>query len=139
MAKNDIPGISTKLYGLLKPLDSPLRKRAIKAALTMLGEEDADLGSDDPIKRPEGRGDDAGHGNLPTRAKSWMNSEKVTADELGHVFDLENGAEIIASHVPGKSKKEQTIILFSSRSSSQCICRNAHRRRGSVPCKIYVD
>jgi hypothetical protein len=112
MTKDDIAGISTKLYALLKPLDSPMRKRAIRAALTMLGEEDADSGLDDLGKKREDRRDGGDHVNLPTRARSWMKSEKVTAEELGHVFDLENGAEIIASHAPGKNKKEQTINAY---------------------------
>jgi hypothetical protein len=113
MAKDDIAGISTKLYGLLKPLDSPMRKRAIRAALTMLGDEDDDLASGDVEKKREDRSDGGGdHAGLPARARSWMRAEKVTVNELGHVFDLENDAQIIASHAPGGNKREQTINAY---------------------------
>jgi hypothetical protein len=115
MAKDNIAGISTKLYGLLKPLDSQLRKRAIRAALTMLGDEDADLGSDNTSKGHEDRGDGGNGGGrtgFPPRAKSWMNAEKIAADELGHVFDLEHETEIIASRVPGKNTKDRTINAY---------------------------
>lgn len=39
MAKKDVAAITTKLYGLLKPLESEDRQRVVGAALTLLGEQ----------------------------------------------------------------------------------------------------
>ena len=56
MAKSEITSISTKLHDLLEPLDPALRKRAIRAALMMLGDEDLEP---DPIKK-KGKNDEGG-------------------------------------------------------------------------------
>ena len=48
MAKIDIPSVASKLYELLEPLEPPMRKPAVKATLTMLGDDDVDLESENP-------------------------------------------------------------------------------------------
>ncbi len=112
MAKDDIPTVSTKLYGLLKPLTPEKRQWAIKAAYAMLGE--AAPASETPKQReeqtPAGGGGDS---KLPARVKSWMKTHGVADNMLSNVFHVEDGkAEITASHAQGKNAKEQTINTY---------------------------
>jgi hypothetical protein len=111
MAKSEITGISVRLFELLEPLEPAMRKRAIKAALTMLGEEDTEVEPEKPKKKTEEAS--GGDSNLPTNAKTWMRANGITAEHLGHVFHIEGGtAAIIASEAPGKNGKEKTINAY---------------------------
>jgi len=110
MTKTDLPTVSTKLYELLEPLDPPLRKRAIKAALTMLGDDDGDV---EPTKKAEQKSDDSDNSDLPAKARSWMKTHKVSQDQLDLMFHVENGvADVIAADAPGKNGKEKTINCY---------------------------
>ena len=110
MTKLDLPAVSTKLYELLEPLDPPMRKRAIKAVLTMLGDDDSDI---EPDKTNKQKPDDGGDLDLPAKARNWMKTYRVTQDQLDHVFHVENGvADVISAKAPGKNGKEKTINSY---------------------------
>jgi hypothetical protein len=114
MAKVSIPAVATKVHDLLEPLEPGQRKLAISAALVMLGDTPVEEQRTPGGHSKPGAGGDGGdgHAGLPARARSWMKAEGITANELSHVFDLENGAEIIASRAPGKNAKAQTINAY---------------------------
>lgn len=54
MAKKDISSITTRVYGLLKPLESEDRQRVVAAALTLLGERARQETSDDRTSEETG-------------------------------------------------------------------------------------
>jgi hypothetical protein len=102
----DIPAVTTELYNLLKPLDTSERKRIIKAALTMLGDDTVDI---ETKKTSEPEDQDS---TLPAKAKAWMKKYDVTEEQLGHVFHTDGGAEVIAAVAPGKNVKQKTINAY---------------------------
>ncbi len=116
-SKSEIPTVATKLHDLLYPLDSAKRKLAIRAALTMLG-DDGDVVGEEKSKKgnKERHSDDddaAFDGGLHARAKAWKKSHQVSDDALSQVFHVENGAvEIIVSAAPGNNAKAQTINTY---------------------------
>jgi hypothetical protein len=107
-AATDIASTTTDLFKLLEPLEPELRKRAIKAALTMLGDDAAVTEA-----KPKGGGaaDDVGEdiGDLNTKTRTWMRQNNLTAEQLSHSFQ---GTEIIAHQIPGANKQEQTLNTY---------------------------
>lgn len=85
----------------LSGLSSEERKRAVQAAMTLLGEE--------PIKTSLQIEEVAiGTEHLNTRVRAWMKQNEISMDQLQQAFLIENGnAEVIAT-IPGSNKKEQT-------------------------------
>ena len=106
----DIPSVATSLYTLLQPLQSEDRKRVIKAALTMLG-DDAALGDAGKVvhKEIEQHQSDS---TLPVKVTAWMKKYDITEEQLGHVFHLGSNHEVIAAEAPGSSSKQQTINAY---------------------------
>lgn len=105
----DLKTLVGNLYDLLEPVDPVDRKKAIKAALTMLGEID-DTGSGKAPKQEEADDEEL---SFPQKARQWMRKYGVTEEHLDHVFHVENGtAEIIAHEAPGSSAKQQTINAY---------------------------
>jgi hypothetical protein len=106
----DIPAVTTNLYKLLQPLQSEERKRVIKAALAMLGDDTS------VANQNSERGGDAvddGDSDLPVKARQWMKKYDVTQERLNHVFHIENGStEVIAHEAPGSSMKTMTINAY---------------------------
>jgi hypothetical protein len=106
----DIPAVTTNLYNLLQPLQSEERKRVIKAALTMLGD---DISVVNQNSEKGGDGDADGDSDLPVKARQWTKQHAVTQEHLNHVFHIENGgAEVIAHKAPGSSMKAMTINAY---------------------------
>jgi hypothetical protein len=91
---------------ILTPLPAEERTRVVRAAMVLLGESHSTSDIDvDPS---------AGSvGNLQPRARMWLKQNSITNDQLQQVFHLSDGAlEVIAPHLPGKSKKEQTYNAY---------------------------
>lgn len=107
MAHEQQIGAVTKVVDALTPFSSEERHRVIQAALAILGEVQArgvDSASDEASRAV---------GGLPPRARAWMKQNGVTSDAIQQVFHLADGrAEIIASQLPGNSKKEQTYNAY---------------------------
>lgn len=109
MTKNDLAGVCTKIYQLLEPLDANDRKRAVNAALALLGDASGDVGAQPPGSGLPPSGQDA----LPMRAASWMRSNAVSKEQLNQVFHIQEGkVEVIAAQSPGASKKVQTVNAY---------------------------
>jgi hypothetical protein len=108
MARNNSVDAMTKLVEILTPLPSEERARVIRAALVLLGEAQSEPPSiADTTGGPEGRLDE--HIQLPPRARAWIKQNGISDAELQQVFLIADGrVEVIASHMPGKNKKEQT-------------------------------
>src|SRR5258708_6246461 len=86
----------------LTPLESEERKRAVHAAMTLLGEE--------AIKLPQAvveQNEPAGAETLTPRAKTWMRQNDLSMDELQQMFHIEGGTVEIIAEIPGKNNKEK--------------------------------
>jgi len=107
MAHEQQIGAVTKIIDALTPFSSEERHRVIQAALAILGEvqvRSVDSASDETSRVV---------GDLPPRARAWMQQNSVTSDGLLQVFHLADGkVEVIASQLPGSSKKEQTYNAY---------------------------
>lgn len=85
----------------LSPLSSEERKRAVQAAMTLLGEETIKASA--PIEEVA-----IGTERLSTRTRAWMKQNEISMDKLQQTFLIDNdNAEVIAT-IPGSNKKEQT-------------------------------
>jgi hypothetical protein len=106
--------IVTEIVELLTPIESEERHRVIQACLTLLGET---FSASTPTAAGSGTNPAGDEGDeLPTmlpRARSWMKQNGISLDELQQVFHLEDGsADVIASEIPGKNKKEKTYNAY---------------------------
>jgi hypothetical protein len=86
----------------LTPLGSEERKRAVHAAMTLLG-EDAIKQLSASVEQNEPEGAEA----LSPRARTWMRQNDLSMDELQQVFHIENGTVEIIAEIPGKSNREK--------------------------------
>lgn len=113
MPKIKTTDVLTNIVDLLEPIESEERMRIINAALVLLGETatPAKLGI---AGTALDNGDFGGNlGELPPRARAWMKQHGLSGGELEQVFNVVDGvAEVIASHMPGKNKKEQTYSAY---------------------------
>ncbi len=97
----------SKLVAILEPLPSEDRMRIMRAAAVLLGE--VPLSGSVKTSATEVDGNDGDLDTLSPRARTWMKQNSLKVEELQQVFHVE-GQEVavIASHMPGKDKKEQT-------------------------------
>jgi len=96
----------TTIVDALTPFSSEERHRIIRAALAFLGEAPptAPTAPEEPVHAL---------GDLPPRARAWLKQNGVASEDLLQSFHLADGnAELIASQLPGKSKKEQTYSAY---------------------------
>ncbi len=109
MSKTKKTDVLTSIVDLLEPMESDDRVRIINAALALLGESVAPtkVGTETIAE------DTANLGELPPRARMWMKQHGLSSSELEQVFTIVDGvAEVSASHIPGKNKKEQTLNAY---------------------------
>ncbi|MCK1337348.1 hypothetical protein IVB38_15245 [Bradyrhizobium sp. 38] len=116
---DDFKNLVTGLYDLLVPItDTELRKRAVKSALMMLG-EDASFVERRSTGGVSGGGatadhhDSEDHGPLNAKARTWMRQNKVSEDQLGDVFHVDGEAvDIIAHTIPGESLSDRVVNTY---------------------------
>jgi len=110
MAKPALSAVLTHLYELLEPLDTSERRRAVRAAFALLGEESVDL---EPESAGVVTGQQHGGTSLPQKAQTWMRGNSISMEQLNQVFHIEKDkVEIIAAHSPGASVKIQTVNAY---------------------------
>jgi hypothetical protein len=110
MAKNKPIDAMTKIVSILTALPSEERVRVVRAAMVMLGETQSTETVAGGIESETTAG---GLTTISPRARAWMKQNGVVADELQQVFHMtESGADVIAAHIPGKNKKEQTYNAY---------------------------
>jgi hypothetical protein len=105
-------GETTKVVEILRPLSSEDRARVIHAAMVLLGDVESrhpsTLDAADTVEPEAGK-----LGALPQRARVWMKQYGISESQIQQVFHIADGAaEVIAVHVPGKNKKEQTYNAY---------------------------
>jgi hypothetical protein len=111
----DLKTLVAGLYDLLEPVESADRKKAIKAVMAMLG-DDAPIADQKPGKGTDVGGnedDDDDNSDFNAKARTWMSRNKVTADEIAHVFHVDGETvDVIIDTVPGNNTKAQAINAY---------------------------
>jgi hypothetical protein len=111
MAKG-IAEATTKIYEQLERLPAEERRRAVDAALTMLGESPtstklsggAEGGAEEPSPESDG---------FSGAARALIKKHSIDTAALAEMFHLENGkVQLILAGPLGKSKKEQTLNTY---------------------------
>jgi hypothetical protein len=108
-----LPDIVANLYKLLEPLEPADRRKVVKSALTLLGEDSTGL------EAPNAGGAGAGSvdsGTFGTKATRWMNQNRIDESAVSEIFHKEGTEiQIIAHDVPGDGKrgKSQNCYLLS--------------------------
>lgn len=91
----------------LTPLGSDDRRRAIQAAMTLLGEEEI------RPSRPEHEATSVSDsGSLPGRAVSWMRQNELSLEQLQHAFLIADGSVEIITQPPGSSYREKVRSAY---------------------------
>jgi hypothetical protein len=112
MDKNIPVSETMKVVDILKPLSSEDRARVMRAAMVLLGDDGSKDSSTQIVG--EGRGGPIDEiGTLPPRARAWMKQNNISGMQLQQIFHIAEGVvEVIAAHVPGRNKKEQTYNAY---------------------------
>jgi hypothetical protein len=105
-----IADATTKIYQQLEALPQEDRLRAVRAALTMLGEPIAD----EPRPRPDPPEEsDESTDGFSDKATAWIKKNGVQQAELEEVFHSEGGkVELIIGKAIGRSKRAQTVNTY---------------------------
>jgi hypothetical protein len=103
--------LSLEIYNILFPFESEVRQRVIQSAMTLLGETLlAPVGRSAALASTVMGFDDVG---LGPKAMKWVQRHALTRDMLDEIYHFTDGAvEIIASSVPGASKREMTVNCY---------------------------
>lgn len=111
--KNVLIEETAKVVQVLTPLSSIDRARLVIAAFAILGDPVPNVALGNIVRNTrEGETEGGDIGELPLRARTWMNQTGISSAELQQVFHVADGnAEVIAA-VPGKNKKEQTYNAY---------------------------
>jgi|SRR5580704_5352068 hypothetical protein len=102
--------LALELYNLLSSHPSDTRKKAMQAAMTLLGET--------PVPQQGGAragqtSENFGDLKIGPKALKWIEKHGITRVMLEEVFHVTGGdMDIIAGSVPGSSKREMTINCY---------------------------
>jgi hypothetical protein len=96
------------LVDLLSGLSSDEQKRAISAAVILLGPvPNAAIGSG------QGQPPDTNAEGISAKATAWLKKYSISSDQLGHVFTISSEeVDVIAASLPGDSKRQQTLEAY---------------------------
>jgi hypothetical protein len=105
--------VALEIYNILEPLPAEVRTRAIHAALASLGES-APLPATKSLSLNEPHEfSDTSEMPLGAKARKWCQRNNLGAKHLEEIFHFTGETvEIIASAVPGSSKKEMTVNCY---------------------------
>lgn len=112
MNVTDLAGITTQVYALLSPLDPDGRARVIAACLALFGDPvPAGVGSRSNLSHV---GEESLPEHVGAKARRWIRQFDLTADDLEQVFHFTDtgSVELIATEIPGATKKEQSANAY---------------------------
>ena len=107
MTRNKPLDAMTQIVAILAPLSSEERVRTVRAAMVLLGETNKDSRIEGGLEQQ-----DAGLGDLPLRARTWMKQYGISTADLDQVFQRTADAMAVIGSVPGSNKKEQTYNAY---------------------------
>jgi hypothetical protein len=103
--------LALQIYNILVSRESEIRRRVMQSAMTLLGETALS-----PVIRPhvlQAGADGFEDLKLGPKAMRWAQKHAVTRPMLEEIYHLtDEGVEIIASNVPGASKREMTVGCY---------------------------
>jgi len=114
MAKG-IADATTKIYEQLQPLSPEERLRAVKAALTLLGEPTSDVA---PARVKSANGSDKGESDdgvvdgTSEKAAAWIRKNGIDEGALEQMFHIDGGKADLIGDPIGKSKRQQTVNTY---------------------------
>jgi hypothetical protein len=107
--------VAVELYNVLLPYPSEVRQRAIQAAMTSLGES-VPLQSGSALVSNTGTGasaTDFADLSIGPKATKWLQRHGISREMLDEVFHVtDSGVDIIATGVPGASKRERAVNCY---------------------------
>lgn len=110
-----------RLVQLLTPLSPEERERALSAAFILMGQplgqqaRGASTSAQVPVlpAAPSAPPPHSATPGLSPKAETWLTKNQLTIEQLEHVFSIDaSGIEVIAAHLPGKSKRQQTYQSY---------------------------
>lgn len=103
--------LSLEIYNILVPFESDVRQRVIQSALTLLGETAlAPVGRSAALQSAVTGFEDV---RLGSKATKWLQKHVVTREMLDEIYHFTDAdVDIIASGVPGASKREMTVNCY---------------------------
>lgn len=101
-----------QLHAVLEPLSPEERKRVIRAALTLLGDEEvAEI-----KKQGAGDGEQAGGAEplgTPAQAQAWMKKHSVSMEKIEQFLHVDDGKAKVIELPPGaKTQSEKTRACY---------------------------
>ena len=113
MSENKTTDVLVKVVELLTPLTSEERQRVVKAALTLIGETDLNLATNDD--EVSAAADQAGQQSLDfvPKVRNWLKQNGIVMEELQEIFYFSgDDIEFISSDVTGNDNKEKTHNVY---------------------------
>jgi hypothetical protein len=103
--------LSLEIYNILVPFESDVRQRVIQSALTLLGETAfTPVGRSTALQSAVTGFDDV---RVGPKAMKWVQKHAVSREMLDEIYHFTDGdVDIIASSVPGASKREMTVNCY---------------------------
>lgn len=105
-----MPGTLVEIVGAivneLTPLNSEERKRAIQAAMTLLGESGAAEAESVDRRSVEGME------TMPARVRSWLRQNSLSIEQVEQVFHINNNEVEIIAEIPGRNNKEKVRAAY---------------------------
>jgi hypothetical protein len=114
MDKPKLLDVVNAVVTALEPFDSDERKRIIKAALTVLG-EDTPAAAAPAVEKPASNEEpfSSGMENIHPAAQRWMKTYSITREELEQVFHIEaGGASVLNVQLPGTNKRTNSHYTY---------------------------
>jgi hypothetical protein len=97
-----------KLVGILTPLSTEGRQRAIASAMMIFGEA-TPLKTSKEEEKKDPKNDPASSDGISAKAVIWMKKNAITQEELEHVFAIDKDSiDVIAAKMPEKTNSKQT-------------------------------
>jgi hypothetical protein len=113
VAEPNIAEVVTKIFNELSSLDADQRKRALRAVLALLGDDEAVLQTRSSQGQGSNTSDTGNSSGFGQKGAAWIRAKNVSADQLSHFFHVENGkVDLIAAAAPGSTKTQQTINTY---------------------------
>lgn len=106
----DVGESLSRILGILMPMTAEERQRTLAAVTAFFGDP---VPSGSPVKKGGASDIHTDIEHISQKSQTWMRQNNLELNEIEKVFHISGGScEVIASVIPGKSKKEQTFNAY---------------------------